>query len=43
MGTVEQISTIPIAVAEPVFCSTHQASAMVKRLSPKHIVSNNIT
>src|SRR5579883_1878086 len=35
IGVVEQINTTPIAVAEPVFCRTHQASAIVKRLSPK--------
>src|SRR5262245_2068617 len=35
MGVIEQISTVPIAVAEPVFSSTHHASATRYRLSPK--------
>ena len=35
MGVMEKISTVPIAVAEPVFSSTHQASATRYRLSPR--------
>jgi alanyl-tRNA synthetase len=35
MGIVEQIRTIPMAVADPVFSSTHQANAIVLRLSPR--------
>src|SRR5215213_4185016 len=34
IGVYEKISTLPIAVAEPVFSKTHQASAMRYRLSP---------
>ncbi len=35
IGSVEQINTTPIAVADPVFSRTHQARAIVKRLSPR--------